>query len=113
MSKTNEKKGKTDSSSDEGKGLFCFSCGKELCRGNSIDMPRIICPRCGATYAIFSEDGILNFLQLTDKDGHRVADDVMIEYHKRFTEEYKIAKLQKLVKAHLKKGEVHNVEICE
>ena len=104
MSKANEKKGKTDSFSEEGKGLFCFSCGKELCRGKSIDMPRIACPRCNASYAIFLEDGILNFLQLTDRDGNRVADDVMIQYHKRFIEEYKVAKLQRIVSAQINRG---------
>lgn len=112
MSATN-KKGSGSQSHDEGKGLYCFSCGKEICRGNSIDAPRLTCPRCGASYAVFLEDGILNFVQLTDREGNKVADEIMLTYYKEFVTRFKQMKLQRIVAAHMNKEVFRDAELCE
>ena len=112
MSATNNK-GKGGHVPDEGKGLYCFSCGKEICRGNSIDAPRLTCPRCGASYAVFLEDGILNFVQLTDSEGNKVADEIMLTYYKEFVTRFKQMKLQRIVATHMNQEVLSNAEFSK
>ena len=112
MSATNNKR-KGDHSQDEGKGLYCFSCGKEICRGNSIDAPKLTCPRCGATYAVFLEDGVLQFVQLMDSEGKKVADELSMAYYREFVTRFKQMKLQRIVAAHMNQEVLSNAEFSK
>ncbi len=70
-------------------------------------------PGAGLPMLFFLEDGILNFVQLTDREGNKVADEIMLTYYKEFVTRFKQMKLQRIVATHMNQEVLSNAEFSK
>ena len=52
-------------------------------------------------------------MQLTDREGNKVADEIMLTYYKEFVTRFKQMKLQRIVAAHMNQEVLSNAEFSK